>query len=96
MYGILETVRPDETENVYVPTKIHHYPKGGVYTASVQVTFGACVQTTGPVPVYVLSKQKPVLSSTKDTICASSTLPVKISGLDTNYQRKVREWKYLL
>ena len=79
---------PSETETVYVPTKIHHYPKGGVYTASVQVTFGACVQNTGPVPVYVLSKQKPVLSSTRDTICASSTLPVKISGLDTNYQRK--------
>ncbi len=60
MYGILETVRPDETETVYMPTKIHHYPKGGVYTASVQVTFGSCVQNTGPVPVYVLSKQKPV------------------------------------
>jgi gliding motility-associated-like protein len=79
---------PDETDNVYVPTKNHHYPKGGAYTASVTVTFGACVQTTGPVPVYSLGKQKPVLSSTKDTICASSTLPVNISGLDTNYQRK--------
>ena len=79
---------PNETETTYVPTKIHHYPKGGVFTASVQVTFGACVQNTGPVPVYTLGKQKPVLSSTKDTICASSTLPIKISGLDTNYQRK--------
>ena len=79
---------PNETDNVYVATKNHHYPKGGVYTASVSVTFGACLQNTGPVPVYVLGRQKPVLSSTKDTICASSTLPVKISGLDTNYQRK--------
>jgi gliding motility-associated-like protein len=79
---------PDETELTYVPTKIHHYPKGGIYTASVQVTFGACIQNTGPVSVYTLSKQHPVLSSTKDTICASSTLPVKITGLDTNYQRK--------
>lgn len=79
---------PDETDNVYVPTINHHYPKGGVYTASVTVTYGTCIQTTGPVPVYVLAKQNPVLSSTKDTICASSTLPVKISGLDTNYERK--------
>lgn len=79
---------PNETDNVYVPTVNHHYPKGGAYIASVTVTFGACVQTTGPVPVYALGKQHPFLSSTKDTICASSTLPVNISGLDTNYQRK--------
>jgi len=79
---------PNDTDVVYIPTKNHHYPKGGVYTASVTVTFGACIQTTGPVPVYVLAKQNPILSSTKDTICASSTLPVKISGLDTNYERK--------
>jgi gliding motility-associated-like protein len=79
---------PDETDNVYVPTINHHYPQGGVYTASVTVTFGTCIQTTGPVPVYILAKQNPILSSTKDTICGSSTLPVKINGLDTNYQRK--------
>ncbi len=79
---------PDETDNVYVATKNHTYPKSGAYTASVQVTYGTCIQTTGPVPVFVLTKQKPVLASTKDTICASSTLPVKINGLDTNYQRK--------
>ena len=79
---------PNETDNVYVATKNHHYPKGGAYKASVTVTFGACIQTAGPVTLYALGKQKPVLSSTKDTICASSTLPVKITGLDTNYQRK--------
>ncbi len=78
---------PNDTDLVYVATKNHHYPKGGVYTASVSVTFGACIQNTGPLPVYVLAKQNPVLSSTKDTICASSTLPVTINGLDTNYQR---------
>ncbi len=94
---------PNDTDYVYIPTKNHHYPKGGVYAASVTVTYGTCIQTTGPVPVYVLSKQSPVLSSTKDTICASSTLPVVINGLDTNYQRKsagsntyynIYKWQY--
>jgi gliding motility-associated-like protein len=80
---------PNDTDLVYIPTKNHHYPVGGVYTASVSVTFGSCIQNTGPVPVYILAKQNPILSSTKDTICASSTLPVKINGLDTNYERKV-------
>ncbi len=50
--------------------------------------FGTCWQTTGPVPVYVLKKQNPVLKSTKDTICGNATLPVTINVLDTNYQRK--------
>jgi gliding motility-associated-like protein len=94
---------PTETETTYIPTKVHHYPKGGVYKASVQVTFGACVQTTGPVNVYILAKQNPILSSSKDTICASSTLPVQISGLDSNYERlttgggtyyKTFKWQY--
>jgi len=78
---------PNDSDFVYIPLKNHHYPQNGVYQASLTVVFGACVQTTGPVPVYVLPKQYPVLSSTKDTICASSSLPVVINGLDTNYQR---------
>ncbi|HCL84416.1 MAG TPA: hypothetical protein DIC22_10595, partial [Chitinophagaceae bacterium] len=80
---------PNDTDKVYVPLKNHLYPGPGAYTASLTAVFGTCVQTTGPVPVYILPKQKPVLSSTKDTLCASSTLPVVISGLDTNYQRFV-------
>jgi gliding motility-associated-like protein len=79
---------PDQTDLVYIATKNHHYPGGGVYKASVSVTYGSCIQNTGPVPVYVLAKQNPILKSTKDTICGSSSLPVTITGLDTNYQRK--------
>lgn len=79
---------PNDSDNVYIATKNHHYPNSGVYTASVQVLYGSCWQTTGPVPVYVLKKQNPVLKSTKDTICGSSSLPVTINVLDTNYQRK--------
>ncbi len=48
----------NDSDNVYIATKNHHYPKGGVYTASVQVLFGTCWQTTGPVPVYVSEKTK--------------------------------------
>jgi gliding motility-associated-like protein len=79
---------PNDTDFVYVPLRNHHYPGGGAYTASITAVFGACIQTTGPIPVFILPKQNPILSSTKDTICQSSTLPVKINGLDTNYQRK--------
>jgi gliding motility-associated-like protein len=78
---------PNDTDYVYVPARAHHYPQAGRYNASLTAVFGTCVQNTGPVPVYILPKQNPVLSSTKDTICASSSLPVVISGLDTNYQR---------
>jgi gliding motility-associated-like protein len=93
----------NDTDYVYVPVKDHHYPSAGAYTASLTAIFGACVQKSGPVPVYILPKQNPVLSSTKDTICASSRLPVNISGLDTNYQRKANgsntyykiiDWQY--
>ncbi len=79
---------PNDTDYVYNPARNHHYPSAGAYTASLTAIFGTCVQSTGPIPVYVLPKQYPLLSSTKDTICASSSLPVVISGLDTNYQRK--------
>jgi len=79
---------PDDSDLVYIPLKNHHYPQSGGYIASVTAIFGSCVQTTGPVQLYVLPKQNPVLSSTRDTICGSNTLPVTITGLDTNYQRK--------
>ncbi|MDP4211839.1 MAG: PKD domain-containing protein [Bacteroidota bacterium] len=78
---------PNDTNYVYVPSRNHHYPQNGAYTASITAVFGACTQNSGPVPVFVLPKQQPVLSSLKDTICGSSSLPVVISGLDTNYQR---------
>jgi gliding motility-associated-like protein len=79
---------PNDTDYVYVPVRNHHYPASGVYTASVTAIFGTCVQNTGPISVYILSKQSPHLSSTRDTICASSMFPVSISVLDTNYQSK--------
>jgi len=75
----------NDTDYVYVPQKIHDYPASGVYTASVTATFGACTQV-GTVPVYVLIPQHPVLSSAVTNVCASGTLPVTISGLDTNYR----------
>ncbi|HVM89983.1 MAG TPA: PKD domain-containing protein [Puia sp.] len=94
---------PNDTNYVYVPVRNHEYPGAGVYTASVSAQFGSCLQNTGPVNVYILPKQHPVLSSAKDTICASSSLPYTISGLDTNYQSiangsntyyKIIGWQY--
>ena len=76
---------PNDTDYVYVPQKLHNYPQAGVYTASVTAVFGACTQTSGPVPVYVLPAQNPVLSSTDTAVCESGNLHVQISGLDTNY-----------
>jgi gliding motility-associated-like protein len=94
---------PDETDNVYIPTKNHHFPIGGRYIDSVNVLYGTCWQTTGPLPVYVLDNQHPILSSTKDTICQTANFPVKITGVDTNYHSKatnaanyykVVKWQY--
>ncbi|MBS1948241.1 MAG: PKD domain-containing protein [Bacteroidetes bacterium] len=94
---------PNDTDYVYVPVRNHHYPAAGIYAASVAVQFGACLQNTGPVNVYILPQQHPLLSSTKDTICASSALPYKITGLDSNYQSiangsstyyKIVGWQY--
>jgi gliding motility-associated-like protein len=78
---------PNDTDYVYVPVKNNHYPQNGAYTASITAVFGSCVQNSGPIPVFVLPKQHPVLSSPKDTICESASLPVVLSPLDTNYQR---------
>ena len=94
---------PDDTDYVFVPVKYHAYPQAGVYNASITAVFGACTQTTGPVPVYVLPAQHPVLSSPLDSICETANLPVTISGLDTNYQSiangsntyyNIVEWQY--
>ncbi len=94
---------PNDTDMAYVPVRNHHYPGGGAYTASVSAIFGSCVQTSGPVRVFALGVQHPLLASPKDTICVSATLPVTISGVDTNYQRKsvnggsyyhVIKWQY--
>jgi len=76
---------PNDTDYVFVPQKIHDYPQAGAYTASITATFGPCVQTS-TVPVYILPDQHPVLSSPLTSICASGSLPVQISGLDTNFQ----------
>ncbi len=78
---------PNDTNYVYVPVRNHHYPQNGAYTASITAVFGLCTQNSGPIPVFVLPKQRPLLSSPNDTICESASLPVVLSGLDTNYQR---------
>ena len=78
---------PNDTDYVYVPIRNHHYPQNGAYTASITAVLGSCIQNSGPVPVFCFTQAAPVLSSLMDTICGSASLPVLISGLDTNYQR---------
>jgi len=77
---------PNDTDYIFVPLKYHTYPQAGAYTASITAVFGSCIQNSGPVPVYVLPAQHPVLSSSQASICASGNLQVQLSGLDTNYQ----------
>ncbi|HVY75398.1 MAG TPA: PKD domain-containing protein [Puia sp.] len=76
----------NDTDYTYLPQRVHEYPdSSAVYNASLTAVFGSCIQTA-PVPVYVLPVQHPVLSSSADTICQNGSLPVRISGLDTNYR----------
>ena len=77
---------PNDTNTIYIPVRNHLYPSAGQYQAMVMAQFGNCLQNTGFVPVYIMPKQHPILSSTKDTVCASGGLPVLINGLDKNQQ----------
>jgi gliding motility-associated-like protein len=63
----------------------HDYSKSGAYTVVLTATNGACT-LTDTAQVYVLLKQSPELTSTLSVICAGTSLPYKLSGLDTNYE----------
>ncbi len=70
-------------------TIIHDYSNSGAYTVVLTATNGACT-LTDTAQVYVLLKQSPDLASTLSIICAGSTLPYKLSNLDTNYESVAR------
>lgn len=83
-------------------TTYHNYTHSGVYTVVLTCTNGACT-VSDTTRVYVLLKQQPLLSSTVTAICASSPLPVQLTGLDTNYESvanrsgtyyNINEWQY--
>lgn len=74
-----------DTSSVYIPERTHVYARGGAYQATITATFGACTQTTPPIPVYVLSRQHPLLASPDTALCGSSPLDVTLTRLDTNY-----------
>jgi len=76
----------NDTDKVYLPSRTHIYAKSGIYSASITGVFGACTQSSGAIPVYVLSKQRPLLASPDSVICGSGSLPISISGLDSNYK----------
>jgi len=76
----------NDTDYVYLPQRSHTYAASGVYSASITGTFPPCVQSSGPISIYVLKKQQPLLSSPDTVICGSGPLPVLLSNLDTNYR----------
>ena len=76
---------PNDTNTVYIQQRTHVYAKPGNYVASIITQYGPCTYTNST-PVYILSPQHPLLTTTATTVCASGQLPVQISGLDTNFQ----------
>jgi gliding motility-associated-like protein len=59
----------------------HHYTKTGTYKAVLTTTSGQCTNKDS-VTIHVLLKQKPVLSSTKTTLCAEETLNFTLAGME--------------
>jgi gliding motility-associated-like protein len=75
-----------DTSYSFMPTRFHTYAQPGEYNAVLTGYFGACIEQSPVLPVYILNPQHPLLSSVSDSICESSPLPVQLSGLDTNYE----------
>ncbi len=72
-----------ETFTTEKPEVSHTYTKTGTYKAVLSTTNGQCT-VKDSVNVYVLLKQKPVLSSTKKEVCSSGELDIRITGLEKN------------
>jgi gliding motility-associated-like protein len=75
-----------DTSYSFIAQRTHVYTQPGAYKAVLTGYFGACVESSDSIPVYVLGRQQPILSASVLGICESSPLPIQIAGLDTNYQ----------
>ena len=62
----------------------HTYAKSGAYKVMLTTTSGSCTNKDSTT-VYVLLKQKPLLSTTQSIVCANGPLNLTITDLDTNY-----------
>lgn len=63
----------------------HEYKKTGAYAVVLTASNAQCTQTDRTT-VYVLLKQKPVLSASEAIACTSDNVPIQIAGLETNPQ----------
>jgi gliding motility-associated-like protein len=75
-----------DSSTVFLAQQTHTYAQPGIYMAILTGYYGSCVASSDSIPVFVLRPQHPVLAASIDSLCESTSLPVTISGLDTNYQ----------
>ncbi|MGZ8523476.1 MAG: PKD domain-containing protein, partial [Chitinophagaceae bacterium] len=61
----------------------HIYNKTGTYQVTLTGKSGNCTLTSTQL-VYVLLKQKPVLTANKTEICSNDNLNIKIAGMEVN------------
>ncbi|HTJ14326.1 MAG TPA: PKD domain-containing protein [Dinghuibacter sp.] len=85
---------PDETDPVFVPQHQHVYPRSGSYKATITATFGACRNSGPGIPVEVLTRQHPLLTSPDTALCGSGNLSYQLTGLDSNYRDSTQVWSY--
>ena len=67
-------------------TVAHRYAKSGQYRVFQEVTNGSCTLKDS-VLVNVITKQKPLLSSSITELCSTGEIPIKINNLDTPWGR---------
>ncbi len=94
----------DGSSNTFITkqdTILHTYAKTGVYNIVLTAINGQCA-VTDKIGAYVLLKQNPVLSSSKNAVCSSDILDAQITNLQPNPAPNAynygnyyfREWQY--
>ena len=78
-FGDLSTVN----YSAFKDTVRHTYTKTGTYNVVLSATNGGCT-VKDSITVYVLLKQKPVLSSLKTDACGSDIVQFSLAGFETN------------
>jgi gliding motility-associated-like protein len=79
------TTKPD--------TIAHRYAKSGRYLVYQEVTNGSCTLKDSAI-VNIITKQKPVLSSSITELCSTGEIPIKINNLDTPWSRYTNSYYF--
>ncbi len=64
-------------------TVLHNYSSTGTYKIILSATNGQCI-VKDSTTIYVLLKQKPILSATTASICANDVLNITVANMQTN------------